>query len=479
MAIKLKKQAASTVQTPASTHVQFFVDSDGQPKVKDDSDTVVELSQSNFVTLNEQLSAPPTLADKVRLYAKDVAGVSEFFVLDDQGQEVQITNNGAINVGGSTDTTSVNITTSVSVGVDTSTYCAAPFTTVTLPDATGVNLGKRLSVTFGNPGGRIVLTNPFTGGSGTNILVNELGQFILTSGELASIDPGTYEFRSIDISALAPGLVAWTVHRLAGSYGRKSTDVRYCLEGDFPIGFVQTSIGTTGRWVITGTGTNPPTPTLDAVGSYTLGSLVLAPYASAPGMYRVMTPVGGEDWRWEVIESTALDSPVSETEYRVSLGEIYGSRKFYTNVGGSPPNNGANYLLEQQPCQVWPIDGTYLDGDGSGSHAHLSDICLLGKTNLVDTTLGPFSLELSAPTSPTAIIGERFAIKIALTGGVDSSVTILIVGTATIEDPDNGSVGSSVILTTFLGKYIEWQLDNTGVWRVVGKHIGFSQGGGG
>jgi len=46
MAIKIRKQAASTVVVPASTHLQFFVDTDGTPKLKDEFDNVYTVSQS-------------------------------------------------------------------------------------------------------------------------------------------------------------------------------------------------------------------------------------------------------------------------------------------------------------------------------------------------------------------------------------------------------------------------------------------------
>jgi hypothetical protein len=52
------------------------------------------------VTLNEQGSDPAAVANKVKLYSKDVLGISEFFARDDQGNVIQITSNGELNAGG-------------------------------------------------------------------------------------------------------------------------------------------------------------------------------------------------------------------------------------------------------------------------------------------------------------------------------------------------------------------------------------------
>lgn len=41
-------------------------------------------------------TTPTTLANKVRLYSKDVSGVAEFFIKDDGGNEVQITSGGEL-----------------------------------------------------------------------------------------------------------------------------------------------------------------------------------------------------------------------------------------------------------------------------------------------------------------------------------------------------------------------------------------------
>lgn len=47
-----------------------------------------------------QTTTPVQIDDKVQVYAKDVDGAAELFILDDVGNEVQITNGGAVNGGG-------------------------------------------------------------------------------------------------------------------------------------------------------------------------------------------------------------------------------------------------------------------------------------------------------------------------------------------------------------------------------------------
>jgi len=100
MAIKLRKQASGTVAQPPDTHLQFFVSEDGMPKLKDSFGNVTDAAQSGQVTLNEQGSDPTAVANKVKLYSKDVGGIAEFFARDDQGNVIQITSNGALNAGG-------------------------------------------------------------------------------------------------------------------------------------------------------------------------------------------------------------------------------------------------------------------------------------------------------------------------------------------------------------------------------------------
>lgn len=100
MSIKIRKQPDASVATPPSTHLQFFVSDDGSPKLKDEFGNVTDAASSGQVTLNEQGSDPAAVANKVKLYSKDVAGISEFFARDDQGNVIQITSGGALNAAG-------------------------------------------------------------------------------------------------------------------------------------------------------------------------------------------------------------------------------------------------------------------------------------------------------------------------------------------------------------------------------------------
>lgn len=50
--------------------------------------------------MDEQGADPGPVADKGKLYTKEVAGLTELFYLDDTGQPVQLTSNGAVNGGG-------------------------------------------------------------------------------------------------------------------------------------------------------------------------------------------------------------------------------------------------------------------------------------------------------------------------------------------------------------------------------------------
>ena len=102
MALELRRQSAQSVPTPDTAHESFFVDEDGQPVLKNSSGVTrpaVSLTGDPLV-LNEQGSAPGTEALKGKLYSKDVSGGTEFFYLDAAGNEVQITEGGALLGGG-------------------------------------------------------------------------------------------------------------------------------------------------------------------------------------------------------------------------------------------------------------------------------------------------------------------------------------------------------------------------------------------
>ena len=89
MAIKVRKQAAASVPTPLDTHLQFFVDTDGTPKLKDSLGNVYTVAQTGNISLDET-TTPAPIANKVLVYAKDVDGVSQPFALSDDRTEIQL-----------------------------------------------------------------------------------------------------------------------------------------------------------------------------------------------------------------------------------------------------------------------------------------------------------------------------------------------------------------------------------------------------
>jgi hypothetical protein len=389
MPIKIKKQAASTVPAPASSHVQLFIDQDGLPKVKDSTDTVTELSQSNYVTLNDQGSAPLAGLNTSKLYAKSVLGVSEMFVLDDLGHEIQVTSNGSI-AATVADAGTYTTATSFSAVVDHSYYASNNGVVVSLPDGSLLaNRGKRLTITFVGRDNQVVL-----GTVPNNYLINLSGA---PATEIISLPAGTYEFRAAYVTLL-PGAL-WLVSRSDGTVSRRSTDVTFCLEGNFPANIIKTLIGSTGRWTLTATGSTPSVPTIDGGGAYVPGDTLLAPFDSTyPGLYRVNVMNSAIDWQVELIEAP-LDrahlSSDSETEYRIKNGEVYGSRSFLSNGFGISTLT-SNYVLQSAPCDPYPI-GHFLDGTPSSFGGHLSDQLLIGRWNQAIGAGSPLSFTLLGP----------------------------------------------------------------------------------
>jgi len=68
--------------------------------IKKNQLAVVTSAAGTPLSLDEQVTPPGAGANKVKLYSKDVLGASEFFVQDDQGNEVQVTSGGVVNGGG-------------------------------------------------------------------------------------------------------------------------------------------------------------------------------------------------------------------------------------------------------------------------------------------------------------------------------------------------------------------------------------------
>ena len=100
MALTLKKQTDASVRTPSnSKRVQCYFDGNEVLKFKDSTGAVastLSLDESP-ITLKDQTTAPATVSTRSTLYAKDVSGNSEIFVVDGSGTEVQLTNAGSLN----------------------------------------------------------------------------------------------------------------------------------------------------------------------------------------------------------------------------------------------------------------------------------------------------------------------------------------------------------------------------------------------
>lgn len=100
MSIALRKRPGAGVPTPSQMHTTLFADESGNPCLKDSNGVVTPMTNAGGpVQLNEQAATPATVAGAIKLYSKDVDGHTEFFVLDDVGNEIQVTSNGAL-IGG-------------------------------------------------------------------------------------------------------------------------------------------------------------------------------------------------------------------------------------------------------------------------------------------------------------------------------------------------------------------------------------------
>lgn len=141
MSIKLRRQASGSFPNPAVHHLAFFVDENGIPSLKDSNGVVtpaVSLDGSP-ISLDIQGSAPAAESNTIKLYAKDVGGVSQPFFRSDDGTEVQIkassggafwdTINGkaeieVVDIAGSGSTSQ---TTGITVSLPASTWVMLPF----------------------------------------------------------------------------------------------------------------------------------------------------------------------------------------------------------------------------------------------------------------------------------------------------------------------------------------------------------------
>lgn len=92
----------SDIPTPPPGAFTWFVDLAGVPSIKRDDGSVVPSATllGGPVPLDEQGVVPTPVANRGFVYSKDVGGITELFYEDEGGQEIQITDNGAVAGGG-------------------------------------------------------------------------------------------------------------------------------------------------------------------------------------------------------------------------------------------------------------------------------------------------------------------------------------------------------------------------------------------
>jgi len=91
-------------QTPLSPdpgRLTYFVDPTKTPRQKDPGGISTKIGLTGDPVTLDEGTAPETDSDGVWLYSKDVSGISELFVLDGDGNEIQVTNNGSLMPAGS------------------------------------------------------------------------------------------------------------------------------------------------------------------------------------------------------------------------------------------------------------------------------------------------------------------------------------------------------------------------------------------
>ncbi len=139
------------------------------------------------VTLEEQASAPGNLADKLRLYALDVGGVTELYSIDSAGNAFQVTDAGKLFALGTNNTWTkgqaaleLNITYAASMTLDAATSNAFRILltgNVTFEPPDNGILGQVLTVAFQQDGtGSRILT------FGTTLYGNTGDDLVLSTG---------------------------------------------------------------------------------------------------------------------------------------------------------------------------------------------------------------------------------------------------------------------------------------------------------
>lgn len=92
------KVRLQTPPNPDPGRLTFYIDQAKKAQQKDPAGAVLPTGGLSGDPISlEEAATPATDADGVWLYSKDVGGITEFFVLDGDGNEIQVTNAGALN----------------------------------------------------------------------------------------------------------------------------------------------------------------------------------------------------------------------------------------------------------------------------------------------------------------------------------------------------------------------------------------------
>lgn len=147
MSIPVRKLDDSEALQPQSPGEKtYYIHRSGEPRFKDSVGAITSAltADGSPLSLDDQVADPAAVEDNVQLYAKDVGGTSEAFLLDAAGNPIQLTSGGALALAGAALTTlpanatvydiNVNYTASDPAQVETTTIqipnIAAQFTSL-------------------------------------------------------------------------------------------------------------------------------------------------------------------------------------------------------------------------------------------------------------------------------------------------------------------------------------------------------------
>lgn len=221
-AIELKKGIDGFQAAPGT--VLFGVDLNGNPVVKDENGVVSSSAtlDGSPVSLNNQVSDPAAELTKIKVYTKDVSGVSEMFVRDSDGNVIQMTDAGA--PAGGSGGGGLTVAWNGPVGtqfVDTDVIAGAVGNLYMCHVEDGESVGLTLPTSVGNAGQLIGLVNQAVTGDSFPT-GGEIG-FLPQPGEVAhTSSPGTPLLMGPGITSavfIADGNGRWDVLYMALTLG--------------------------------------------------------------------------------------------------------------------------------------------------------------------------------------------------------------------------------------------------------------------